>query len=346
MQEDGAMRRLVLGGTHHVGRAVVEAALKRSDEVTTVTRGVSGPSADGARAIHVDRTDRAALAEALGDSTWDVVVDTWSDAAHVVHDSAELLADRVDHYAYVSSRSVYTWPIPLGSDESAPVVDADPRSDDASDYAAAKRGAELAVEEVFGARSVLARAGLVLGPYERVGRLPWWLNRIARGGRVVAPGPRHRPLQYIDGRDLADWLLGAVDRRVAGPFNVVSQAGHATIGELLEACVEATAADAELVWVSPEAIEAAGVSGWTEIPIWVPPSGDLAGLHAGDVTAAYREGLRCRPVAETVRDTWRWLQDEGLPERPSDRGASGLSPEQERDLLAAVWAAHHSSVVG
>src|SRR6476620_6741395 len=155
MQEDGAMRLLVLGGRRIIKKKIVEAALERGDEVTTVTRGVSGPSAAGARAIHVDRTDRVALTAALGDSTWDVALDTWSDAARVVHDSTELLAERVAHYVYVSSRSVYVWPLPLGSDESAPVVEADPLSDDGSDYAAAKRGAEIAVEQIFGDRTLL-----------------------------------------------------------------------------------------------------------------------------------------------------------------------------------------------
>lgn len=330
------MRLLVLGGTHHVGRSVVESALRGGDQVTTVTRGVSGPSSDGATAVHVDRTDRRALAEALGDSTWDVVLDTWSDAPRVVHDAAELLTDRVAFYVYVSSRSVYGWPLPVGSDESAPLVDADPMSEDGSDYAAAKRGAEIAVEQTFGERALVARAGLILGPYEVVGRLPWWLGRISRGGRVLAPGPRHRSLQYVDGRDLADWMLAAADRRTSGAFNAVSSPGHATMGELLEACVDATGVDAELVWTPPEVIEAAGVSGWTELPIWVPPSGDLAGLHAADVSAAQREGLRCRPVDETVRDTWHWLQEEGFPELPSHRGASGLDPLTEQEILSVV----------
>ncbi len=330
------MRLLVLGGTHHVGRAVVQAALRRGDEVTTATRGVSGPSAEGARAIHVDRTDPAALTAALGEESWDVVLDTWSGAPRAVHSSAELLAARVDHYIYVSSRSVYVWPLPLGSDESAPVVDADPFSDDEADYAAAKRGAEIAVEEVFGQRRLLARAGLILGPYERVGRLPWWLNRISRGGRVLAPGPWDRPLQYVDARDLADWLLAAADRRMDGVFNAVSVAGHSTIGELLEACLTVTGAAAELVWTPPEVIEQAGVTGWTELPIWVPPTGELAGLHAADVTAAYREGLSCRPVGDTVRDTWTWLQHEGLPDQSPDRAASGLDPEKERLILGGL----------
>jgi nucleoside-diphosphate-sugar epimerase len=334
--QDEDMRLLVLGGTHHVGRAVVEAALERGDTVTTVTRGLSGPSARGADAVHVDRTDRQALDTALRDQTWDVALDTWSGAPRLVHDSTALLAAQVAHYVYVSSRSVYVWPMPPRSDESAPVVDADPMSDDQSDYAAAKRGAEMAVEQTFGERALLARAGLILGPYEVVGRLPWWLGRIARGGRVLAPGPWERPLQYVDGRDLATWLLAAADRRLGGAFNAVSRPGHATIGELLEACVESTGADAELVWTPPEVIDAAGISGWTELPIWVPPTGDLAGLHAADVSAAYREGLTCRPVADTVRDTWRWLSEEGLPETPPGRPGTGLHPDKEQALLAAM----------
>ena len=106
------MRLLVLGGTHHVGRAVVETALGRGDDVTTLTRGVSGPSASGAIALHADRTDPAMLRAALGTAEWDAVIDTWSGAPAVVRDSAALLADRAGHYGYVSSRSVYRWPPP------------------------------------------------------------------------------------------------------------------------------------------------------------------------------------------------------------------------------------------
>ena len=151
------MRLLVLGGTHHVGRAVVETALARGDEVTTLTRGVSGPPAAGARALYADRTDPGALAAALGGASWDAVIDTWSGAPCVVQDAAQLLAGRAGHYGYVSSRSVYQWPIPPGADESAPVVDGDPGSADGSDYAAAKRGGELAAVAAFGDRALLAR---------------------------------------------------------------------------------------------------------------------------------------------------------------------------------------------
>ena len=327
------MRVLVLGGTHHVGRAVVETALARGDRVTTVTRGVSGHAVPGAEARHADRRDHAPLEAALADDTWDAVVDTWSYEPAAVRDAARLLDGRAPHYTYVSSRSVYVWPFRSGADESAPVVHGDPDSTDATDYAAAKRGGELALDG-FGGDVLLARAGLILGPYELVGRLPWWLNRISAGGRVPAPGPRDRPLQYVDARDLAAWVLDAAGRRVAGAFDTVSRPGHTTIGALLEHCVAVTGSDAELVWLTPEQIEAAHVSGWTELPIWVPPTGELAGLHDGDASAAHRAGLRCRPMEETVADTWAWLQREGTQSPPTARaGSIGLTPEQEERLL-------------
>lgn len=323
----------MLGGTHHVGRAVVEAALARGDEVTTLTRGVTGHAVAGAEARHADRRDRAALARTLGDDTWDAVVDTWSFEPAAVRATARLLGGRVPHYTYVSSRSVYVWPLRPASDESAPVLDGDPDSADAADYATAKRGAELALES-FPGEVLVARAGLVLGPYEVVGRLPWWLARIAAGGRVPAPGPRDRPLQYVDARDLATWVLEAGRTGVGGTFNTVSSPGHTTIGALLEACLAVTGSGAELVWVPPDVVEAAGVSGWTDLPIWVPPTGELAGLHDCDVSAARAAGLRCRPMAETVLDTWSWLQREGPGSPLSDRaGQLGITPDQEARLL-------------
>jgi len=330
------MRLLVLGGTHHIGRAVVETALARGDQVTTLTRGVSGPPAAGALALHADRASPGELRAALGDGSWDAVIDTWSGPPCVVKDAAGLLADRVGHYGYVSSRSVYKWPIPSGADESAPVVDGDADDTNSDDYPAAKRGGELAVLAPLGDRALIARPGLILGPYELVGRMPWWLRRIERGGDVLAPGPPDLPLQYIDCRDLAAWMLHAAQQGVGGIFNAVSRPGQATMQTLLEAAKAATGSDARLVWVSPEVIEAAGLEPWTELPIWVPPGGEAAGLHNGDVSTAYAAGLTCRPVTETVADTWRWLQAEGDPPVLPGRPANGLDPRREHEVLAGL----------
>ena len=239
------------------------------------------------------------------------------------------------HYGYVSSRSVYRWPIPVGMDESAPVVDGDPRSAEDGDYAWRKRSGELAAVDAFGGRALVARAGLILGPYERVGRLPWWLRRIERAGPVLCPGPPTRRLQYIDGRDLAEWMLAMAEQGSGGTFNAVSVPAHTTMGDLLEAAVGVVGSSAELIWAPPSVIEQAGIAPWTELPIWVPPDGELAGLHAGDVSAAYARGLRCRPVAAMIADTWSWLLAEGDPLALSD-GTVGLSPEREARVLATL----------
>jgi 2'-hydroxyisoflavone reductase len=330
------MKLLVLGGTHHVGRAVVETALARGDDVTTLNRGVSGHQPPGARAWHADRTDPAALRAVLGDETWDAVIDTWSGAPSVVADAAGLLAGRAGHYGYVSSESVYRDPWPRGGDETSPVVDADPASTDGSDYQAAKRGGELAAAAAFGDRALLARAGLILGPYEIVGRMPWWLGRMERGGDVLAPGPRDMPLQYIDCRDLAAWMLSAADRGLGGAFNTVSRPGQATMGSLLEAARDVTGSRATLVWAPPEVIIAAGIQPWTELPVWVPPEGEDASVHDSDVSAVYAAGLTCRPLTDTIADTWRWLQEEGDPPQRPGRPGHGLSPDVERRVLAGL----------
>lgn len=330
------MRLLVLGGTEFAGRAVVEAALGHGWEVTAFNRGRHA-SAAGARTLVGDRTAPGGLA-ALEDGEWDAVVDTWSAAPRAVHEAARLLRGRAGRYVYVSSCSVYAWAPPAGYAEDAPLVEGAGPGAEQTDYARDKRGGELAAVDAFGAAdSVLVRAGLILGPYENVGRLPWWLNRIARGGPVLAPGPRELPLQYVDVRDLAEWILGAVERELSGPFNLMSPQGHATMGELLEACVRVTGGPAELRWTAPETVLAAGIEPWTQLPVWVPPDSDLHdALHAADVSRALAAGLSCRPVGETVADTWRWLREIGgeAPQRP-DRTRKGLDPEVEAKVLAA-----------
>jgi nucleoside-diphosphate-sugar epimerase len=325
------MKVLMLGGTEFVGRAVVEETLALGWDVTVFNRGSAEPPA-GVTALRGDRSAPGGLA-ALERGEWDIVVDTWSWAAHAVTEAASLLAGRAGHYVYVSSRSVYAAPVPFGADESAPVVAAAPGDRDASDYARNKAGAELGAVAAFGDRALLARAGLVLGPYENIGRLPWWLGRIARGGPVLAPGPDDLGVQYIDARDLAGWCLRAAERGVGGAFNVVSPPGFTTMRELLQTIVKVTGSDAELRWIEAETILAAGVAPWTDLPIWLLGE-DHAFLHGGDVSKAMAEGLRPRPVEETVADTWAWLRGIGgtAPMRP-DRPRVGLDPAVEAKLL-------------
>lgn len=233
---------------------------------------------------------------------------------------------------------MYARPPPAGGDESAATVDASPDAED-GDYARSKRGAELAVEAAFGERALLARAGTILGPHEDVGRLPWWLRRLERGREVLAPGPAELPLQYVDARDLATWLLDAARDGLGGPFNVASRPGHTTMGALLEACRSVTGGRARLTWCDPGFVQSAGIAPWSELPLWIPPGDEYSWMLAAGVERAHAAGLRCRPVEETVRDTWEWLVAVGRrpPLRP-DRDPPGLDPEKERAALAA-WAA-------
>ncbi|UKY51927.1 NAD-dependent epimerase/dehydratase family protein [Streptomyces inhibens] len=326
------MKLLMLGGTEFVGRAVTEAALARGWQVTVFHRGNHAPP-EGATALHGDRTDAEGLA-VLEQGEWDAVVDTWTGAPSAVRDSARLLAGRAGTYAYISSRSVYEYPAAYGIDEEGPLVAGSADDTEWADYAAAKRGGELAAIDAFGDRALLVRAGLILGPYENIGRLPWWLGRIARGGPVLAPGPRELALQYVDARDLAEWTLDAVQAGLGGAYNLLSEAGHATMGDLLESCVKVTGSDAELRWTAPEDVLAAGIEPWTELPIWLAPGEMRDAFYGADVSKAVAAGLRCRPVAETVADTWAWLRTIGgvAPQRP-DRPVVGLAADKEAAAL-------------
>jgi 2'-hydroxyisoflavone reductase len=335
------MRLLVLGGTHFAGRAIVEAALADGLDVTTLNRGLRPVPGVEVRTLIADRTDPAALREALGDQEWDAVIDTWSWAPNVVATACSLLNGRTSHYGYVSTLSVYADPVPHGADETAPTVDADPDDDqdwaskvpsDVAGYQRAKRGAELAVLRVFGDAALLARPGLILGPYENVGRLPSWLRRIERGGQVVAPAGPDAPVQYVDVRDLARWMLDMAKRRAGGVFNVVNAPGESTLGEFLGTAVSVTGSDAELVWVPEELILEAGIAPWTELPLWVPRAWE----EPVDVSAARAAGLTARTVRETVAGTWAWLRAEGDPPRRPDRPVHGLPPEKEQALLGQL----------
>lgn len=328
----GVMKLLVLGGTRFVGRAIVAGAIARGAEVTIVNRGESGEPPPGANWVRGDRTEPESL-QWLGTSRWDAVIDTWDGAADAVATSAALLADVADWYGYVSSRSAYRWPPAAGADESAPLADPDP----AGGYPAAKRGAELAVSEHFGGRSLLARAGLIVGPHEDTGRLTWWLQRAAAGGSLVAPDPPDRVWQLIDARDLAAFILDAAASGVAGAFNLVCpRTDGVTTRRLVDACIEASGGNGKAVWVPEQVLRRAGVAIWDDLPGWIPTDDEAAGMHDCDVSAAVAAGLVCRPIEQTVADTWAWMHT--LPpraRRPLRAGLPrrGLTAEQEQ----AIW---------
>lgn len=328
------MRLLVLGGTSFVGGAVVDAALARGWSVTTFNRGSRPEKRDGVEAVVGDRT-RPYDVEQLASGRWDLAVDTWAGAPVVVRTSAELLADAVGRYVYVSSRAVYASPYPAGLDELADTVAASAGAP-AVGYAEDKRGGELAVQEVFGNRAFLVRAGVILGPGENLGRMRAWLAHVARTGTVLAPGDADQPWRYVDVRDLAEWMLDAAADGAGGAYNVVNRLGHATTGSFLDACRGAVPSSVRFRWVEPQALEAAGVDRYAALPGWLPPEPEYDGFLTTDVRKAVAAGLRCRPVHETVADTLDWLRDTGgLVHDPVRDGEEplGLDPDLERRLV-------------
>ncbi len=327
------MDLLVLGGTRFVGRAIVMDALKRGWSVTALNRGRSGALPPEVTQLTVDRTDPVALAGALEGRSFGMAIDTWAMSPCDVKSAADLLVGKVERFGYVSSVSVYQPGRPPGGDETWATVDADPSASSTGDYSADKRGGELAALEAF-PDAVLARAGMILGPWENIGRLPWWLGRFARGGRVVAPGRRERPWQFVDVRDLAAWMNAGVAGTLTGPFDLTCPSGHVTTESFLNAVRATTGDKADLVWIDQETVLASGAQPWVQLPGWVPESEEFAGFMEGDTTAAINTGLLSRPVEETVADTWAWLQADGEPDYGPAGNRHGLPEEIERVLLA------------
>ena len=324
------MRVLVIGGTVFLGRAIVEAALDRADEVTYFHRGRHG------RGLYPDAEevlgDRATDLGRLPGNAWDTVIDTCGFDPAAVGGAARALSDRAAHYAFVSSASVYRgWPR-AAVDEDSPVFDGDEQ-----EYGPLKAAAERAAEAAMPGRVLHVRAGVIVGPHENIGRLPYWLRRMRRGGDVLAPGPRGAGIQLIDARDLARWVLAMATQGGAGIFNAVAPPGWATWEELLELCRAVVNPRARLCWVDGERVAAALEDPWSELPLWPAPVPDAAEVYSVAAGRARESGLTIRPLAATIGGTWGWLRDGGEEAGwRSELRAGGLDAERERTLLAQL----------
>lgn len=331
------MRILVVGGTAFVGRAIVADAVGRGHEVTTFNRGLTGKDAVGVQTLRGDRSTDAGLDQLAG-RAFDAVIDPSGQVpAHVLR-TARALVDRAPFYAFVSTTAVYQSWNTVDVDESAAtwpgVADQDGEVD-LTQLGVRKRGCELAVEQTYGGASMIARAGMIVGPHDNVGQLPWWLGRIARGGRVLAPGDPGRGLQLVDARDLAAFVLDQVEACAGGVVNVVPDGTNTTMGQLLDACAAATGAEAEPVWVNEGFLFSQGVQPWAELPLWIPDGPETAGFWAVSGAAAKAAGLRTRPVAESVNDTWQWLRSGGDIRLTPGAMPFGIDGAKERRVLTA-----------
>lgn len=336
------MRLLVIGGSVFLGRTFVEEALRRGDRVTTFNRGRTGVDVPGTEVVRGDREVTADLQRLVDGRHWDAVVDFCGFTPRVVGESARALSGHADTYVFVSSISAFPgWPAER-VDENSPLHDCPPDAGpDDGDYGMLKAGCERAVESSFAGRVLIISPGLILGPYENVGRLPWWLRRMARGGQVLAPGDPTRAMQLIDARDIARFGLAQIADGASGRFLTSGVPGNATFGSWLSDCVDVTGSDAELVWVEDAFLLEHGIEPWTELPLWTPSGPEFAGVWLPSSGKALSAGLTCRPVAETVRDTWAWLSDgatRALPRYRDTTPDQGIDPVKERAVLAE-WAA-------
>jgi 2'-hydroxyisoflavone reductase len=326
------VRLLVLGGTLFLGRHIVDAALARGHVVTLFNRGRTNP--DLFPEVEKLHGDRESDLSALAGRTWDAAIDVHGRMPSVVRPAAKALAASVDHFTFVSSISAYGEVFPVGLDESLPTAEFAPGTDedDLANYGPCKAECERIVERVFADRSFIPRPGLIVGPHDPTDRFTYWPRRVASGGEVLAPGDPGRPVQIVDGRDLAEWIVRMIEAGATGAYNATGPEYPLTMGRMLEACRAVAGSDAELVWVSDEFLLAEEVGQWMELPLWLAEP-DTEGLLAVDVSRAVDSGLSFRALEDTVRDTLSWRGESELNE------SVGLSLERESELIAKWRAA-------
>jgi nucleoside-diphosphate-sugar epimerase len=328
------MRLLVLGGTAWLGRNIVSAAMDAGHEVTALARGEAGDAPDGARFVAADRDGEDAFA-ALDDERWDAVIDV-SRQPGQVRRAVAALGERTGHWVFVSSASVYADSATIGDDEDAellPPLDGDVM-ESMETYGSAKVSCERFVLDGIGAdRSLIARASLIGGPGDWSGRTGYWPRRMARPsnpeGRVLVPDAPDVPVQVLDARDLAAWLVRCAERGTAG-IATVGGPTH-TLGEHLEAVRTVTGFTGSWEVAGEDWLAEHDVEPWMgprSLPLWLPA--ESIALNAHDLSRAASLGLRTRPLAETLADTLAWELAE-----PGER-RSGLSDDDELALLAAL----------
>ncbi|UCD76347.1 MAG: NAD-dependent epimerase/dehydratase family protein [Phycisphaerales bacterium] len=331
-EADVKLNLLILGGTGFLGPHIVEAALARGHSMTLFNRGRTNTHLFPELEKLVG--DRAGDLEALKGREWDAVIDTSGYAPKNVKDSAELLADHVKQYVFISSVSAFadhstpyadeTYPVGRLLDEDGNELDGmtyERKDVNGVTYGPLKALCEKAAEDAMPGRVTVIRPGLIVGPGDTTDRFTYWPVRIDRGGEVLAPGSGDDPVQYIDVRDLAAFVIRCLEENITGIFSTVTPAGRFTIAELLHGCKAATWNDATFVWADTEFLAKHGVHGWQHMPVWVAPADGYEGFGLVSSEKAVAAGLKFRPLAETARDTVDWFKT--LPE---DRQAR-LGPE-------------------
>ena len=349
-----SLRILILGGTGFLGPALVRDARARGHAMTLFNRGKTNPHLfPDVERIRGDREQGIdGLAEAVtAGRTWDIVIDTSGYVPSHVTAAAGLLAGCARQYVYLSSVGAYA-DHSVPADETSPLAEADPEwvagvrtiRESLANYGAMKGLCEAAAEVAMPGRVLVVRPGLISGPGDWSDRFTYWAVRVARGGEVLAPGNGSDPVQWVDVRDLASWILDCVERKLNGVFNAICPPDLFTFAELLHGIKAAVWTDARFTWVAPAFLEERDVQAWTHLPVWLPGEGETAGFHRVSTARAVDAGLRFRPLAETAGDTVRWHREQEGEEYDFGERA-GLSREREADLLRQ-WHARETGAEG
>ncbi len=341
------MNILILGGTGFTGPFQVKYALSRGHKVTVFNRGKSHPGElpEGVEQLLGDRNGQL---DALKNRKWDVVIDNPTSVPVWVRDAAQILQGNVERYVFISTISVYAEGR-KPNDEAAPLAkydgaDAMKETRDtivASQfklYGPLKALSEAEAEKWFPKETLIIRPGLIVGPGDQTDRFTYWPVRIDRGGEVLAPGEPGDPVQFIDARDLAEWTIRMVEKRATGIYNATGPEKALPIGDMLNGIKSALGSEAKFTWADAEFLEKQNVAPWSDMPVWVPPSGEEGGLGRTSIKKALADGLTFRPLPETARDTLAWFKSQ-----PAERQATlkaGLTPEREKEVLAAWHKAH------
>jgi 2'-hydroxyisoflavone reductase len=324
------MNLLILGGTRFLGRHIVASALERGHAVTLFNRGRTNPHLfPDVETLHGDRERDLAP---LSARRWDAVVDVAGYVPRIVGLSAQALAHSVDRYVFISSISAYASLREIGVDESSPLATLTDESVEeitGETYGPLKVLCEKVVQQIYGERALIVRPGLIVGPHDGTDRFTYWPVRVARGGDVLAPDRPDGLTQVIDVRDLSDFTIKLIEEGASGAFNATGPDYELSFGKLLETCKQVSGSDARFHWASPAFMEQHNVAPWSDMPVYLPDSGEDAGFARVSIARALTAGLTFRPLTETVADTLAWAQTRP----PEHEWKAGLSTARETELL-------------
>lgn len=333
--QSAPLRVLILGGTGFIGPHFVEELRAAGHKLTLLNRGRRNPKLFPD--VETLIGDRNGQMDAIKGRDWDVVIDNSGYTLKQVKLSTDILKGRVQHYIFVSSISAYADLTPPGIDEDYKLATlSNPDVEEITDttYGGLKALCEKTVEQAFGKSSAVIRPSYIVGPGDPTDRFTYWPVRVAKGGEMLAPGSAADPVQFIDVRDLAEFMRVCVERRVSGSYNACNPPGAVTIGDLLETSKRVSGANTKFVWAPTAFLEKHKALEGLEVPIWAPPVGELAGATLVSSARGVAQGLRFRTLETTVRDTLAWHKTR--PAEQQQKLRAGFSPEREAELLKAL----------